>query len=127
MSRDVSRVNTGCNAAHALAVCAPISCKEGPLVAAYACGDMPASTNDTRGDIARPQITSPIGGAHHWKGADDHGRTTAEPRAWQARTRRADAEVDGALAPSTVTTSGPLRGRADTPRLSPCEQVPGSH
>ena len=126
MSRDVSRVNTGCNAAHALAVCAPLSCNEGPRVAAYACGEMPASTNDTRGDIARPQITSPIGGAHHWKGADDHGRTTAEPRAWQARTQRAAAEVDGALSPSTGTNNGPLREPVDTHRLSPREPVTGS-
>src|SRR5262249_39694698 len=63
--------------------------------------------------MERPQITSPTGGAHHWKGADDHGRRTAEPRAWQACTRRADAEVDGAIAPSTVTNSGLLRASVD--------------
>src|SRR5215470_6050245 len=63
--------------------------------------------------MERPQITSPTGGANHWKGADDHGRTTEEPRAWQARTRRVDAEVDGALSPSTVTNSGLLRESVD--------------
>src|SRR5215831_7849010 len=63
--------------------------------------------------MGRPQITSPTGGAHHWLGADDHGRTTEEPRAWQACTRRADAEVDGAIAPSAVTNSGLLRASVD--------------
>src|SRR2546423_859165 len=33
---------------------------------------------------------------------------TEAPRAWQARTRRADAAGDGALSPSNVTTSRPL-------------------
>src|SRR5262249_26030107 len=68
--------------------------------------------------MERPQITSPTGGANHWKGADDHGRTTEEPRAWQARTRRADAEVDGALSPSTVTNRGLLRESVDKHSIS---------
>jgi hypothetical protein len=67
--------------------------------------------------MERPQITSPTGGANHWKGADDHGRTTEEPRAWQARTRRVDAEVDGAISPSTVTNSGLLRESVDKHRI----------
>src|SRR5919201_401065 len=87
---------------------------------------MPASTNARRGDMERPQITSPIGGAHPWKGADVHGRTTEEPRAWPARTRRSDAEGDGARALSTINTNGPLQAPADTPRLSPRAQVLGS-
>src|SRR5215467_8084327 len=68
--------------------------------------------------MERPQITSPTGGAHHWKGDDDHGRTTEEPRAWQARTQSADAEVDGAISPSTVTNSGLLRASVDKHSIS---------
>jgi len=37
------------------------------------------------------------------KGADDNGHMTEEPRAWKARTRGSEAEVDGAICPSTVT------------------------
>jgi hypothetical protein len=33
---------------------------------------------------------------------------TEEPRAWKARTRGSEAEVDGAIYPSTVTNSGPF-------------------
>src|SRR5215831_20986831 len=64
-------------------------------------------------EIERPQITSPTGGANNWKGADDNGHITEEPRAWKARTRGSEAEVDGAIYPSTVTNSGPLREPAD--------------
>jgi hypothetical protein len=68
--------------------------------------------------LERPQITSPTGGANHWKGADDHGRMTEEPRAWQARTQSADAEVYGAISPSTVTNSGLLRESVDKHSIS---------
>jgi hypothetical protein len=53
--------------------------------------------------VTKPQITSPTGGANNWKGADDNGHMTEEPRAWKARTRGSEAEVDGAIYPSTVT------------------------
>jgi hypothetical protein len=38
---------------------------------------------------------------------------TEEPRAWKVRTRGSEAEVDGAISPSTVTNSGLLREPAD--------------
>src|SRR5215475_14959103 len=37
------------------------------------------------------------------KGADDNGHMAEEPRAWKARTRGSEAEVDGVIRPSTVT------------------------
>src|SRR5215467_1199802 len=40
----------------------------------------------------------------HRKGADDNGHMAEEPRAWKARTRGSEAEVDGVIRPSTVTT-----------------------
>src|SRR4029450_12183905 len=39
----------------------------------------------------------------HQKGADDNRYMAEEPRAWKARTRGFEAEVDGAIRPSTVT------------------------
>ena len=39
----------------------------------------------------------------HRKGADDNGHMAEEPRAWKARTRGSEAEVDGVIRPSTVT------------------------
>src|SRR5262249_8957265 len=39
----------------------------------------------------------------HRKGADDNGHMAEEPRAWKARTRGSEAEVDGGIRPSTVT------------------------
>ena len=55
MYRSLSRGNTGRKAAHALAVCAPISCKEGLLVEAYACEEMPASTNTHSATVSDPR------------------------------------------------------------------------
>ena len=60
------------------------------------------------GGGAKPQITSPTGGASHQKGTEN-GHRTEEPRAWKARTRGSEAEGDGAIYPSTVTNSGPVR------------------
>src|SRR5262245_11765649 len=37
------------------------------------------------------------------KGADDNGHMAEEPRAWKARTRGSEAEVEGVIRPSTVT------------------------
>src|SRR5437667_7198659 len=37
------------------------------------------------------------------EGTDDNGHMTEEPRAWKARTRGSEAEVDGVIRPSTVT------------------------
>src|SRR5215813_3991665 len=37
------------------------------------------------------------------KGADDNRHMAEEPRAWKARTRGSEAEVDGVIRPSTVT------------------------
>ena len=37
------------------------------------------------------------------KGANDNGHMAEEPRAWKARTRGSEAEVDGVIRPSTVT------------------------
>src|SRR5262252_9237966 len=37
------------------------------------------------------------------KGADDNRHMTEEPRAWKARTRGSEAEVDRGIRPSTVT------------------------
>src|SRR5215471_21401298 len=37
------------------------------------------------------------------KGADDNGHMAEEPRAWKARTRGSETEVDGVIRPSTVT------------------------
>ena len=37
------------------------------------------------------------------KGTDDNGHMAEEPRAWKARTRGSEAEVDGVIRPSTVT------------------------
>jgi hypothetical protein len=62
------------------------------------------------GGGAKPQITSPTGGASNRKGADDHGHRTEEPRAWKARTRGSEAEVDGAIYPSTVNQQRPVEG-----------------
>jgi hypothetical protein len=56
-----------------------------------------------KGGGAKPQITSPTGGLTDWKGAGDNGHITEEPRAWKAHTRGSEAEVDGAIRPSTVT------------------------
>ena len=43
---------------------------------------------------------------------------TEEPRAWQARTQSADAEVYGAISPSTVTNSGLLWESVDKHSIS---------
>src|SRR4030095_1426741 len=55
------------------------------------------------GEGVKPQITSPTGGMCNRKGADDNGHMAEEPRAWKARTRGSEAEVDGVIRPSTVT------------------------
>src|SRR4030095_9244061 len=57
------------------------------------------------------------------KGADDNGHMAEEPRAWKARTRGSEAEVDGVIRPSTVTgrscVVGYVRIRA-FPKRSSC-------
>ena len=53
----------------------------------------------------------------HGTGAGDNGPMTEEPRAWKARTRGSEAEVDGALRPSTVTIHGEQAHRVMRLRL----------